>query len=244
MTKHRGDLRTPHPATAHAAASASSASFGRTQALTLLAMCLGAMMTFLQITASASALSQIQRDLQVSPGNLVWIPSAYTLLVASLLLSAGTMGNLYGRKRLFGLGAAVMIAGSLTVVFAGDTGLVITGQLVSGLGGALILSNSMAILGATFPDPHRRTEVVTAWAASSGIGVAIGPLIAGVLLEHFSWHAVFLSTVVAGVVTLVVAARWVRESRQPGGRLDTGLILGTLGIAALVFALIQGGHDG
>jgi MFS family permease len=145
---------------------------------------------------------------------------------------------------LFGLGAAVMIAGSLTVVFAGDTGLVITGQLVSGLGGALILSNSMAILGATFPDPHRRTEVVTAWAASSGIGLAIGLLIAGVLLEHFSWHAVFLSTVVAGVVTLVVAARWVRESRQPGGRLDTGLILGTLGIAALVFALIQGGHDG
>ncbi|MFJ9822032.1 MFS transporter [Streptomyces sp. NPDC101151] len=213
-------------------------------AVALVAMCLGCMTTFLLITASVSALSAIQDDLHVSPTGLVWIPSAYTLLVASLVMSAGTVGNLYGRKRAFLAGTAIMIIGSLTVYAAGSAGGVIAGQLVSGLGAALILPNSLAILGATFPDPHRRTEVVTAWAASSGIGLALGPLIAGTLLDHFHWNTVFLSTAVLAVVTMA-AAVFVAESRGPGGKLDIpGQLLAVLGIAALVYALIEGGHDG
>ncbi|MEU6095030.1 MFS transporter [Streptomyces sp. NPDC047079] len=213
-------------------------------AVTLVAMCLGAMTTFLLITASVSALSAIQDDLHVSPTGLVWIPSAYTLLVASLVMSAGTIGDLYGRKRTFLAGAVVMILGSITVYAASSAGGVIAGQLVSGLGGALILPNSLALLGAAFPDPHRRTEVVTAWAASSGIGLAVGPLIAGALLDHFHWNSVFLSTAVLAVVTLVVGA-FVAESRSPGGRLDIpGQLSAVLGIAALVYALIEGGSDG
>ncbi|GAA3135330.1 MFS transporter [Streptomyces echinatus] len=213
-------------------------------AITLIAMCLGAMTTFLLITASVSAMSAIQDDLHVSPTGLVWIPSAYALLVACLVMSAGTVGNLYGRKRTFLTGAAIMIVGSLTVYAAHSVGGVIAGQLVSGLGGALILPNSLAILGAAFPDPHRRTEVVTAWAASSGIGLAAGPLIAGTLLDHFHWNTVFLSTAVLALVTMAVAA-FVTESRGPDGRLDIpGQILAVVGIAALVYALIEGGHDG
>ncbi|WP_345443723.1 MFS transporter [Actinoallomurus vinaceus] len=207
-------------------------------------MCLGSMMTFLLITASVTALSAIQDDLHVAPTSLVWIPSAYSLLVASLVMSAGTIGNRYGRKRAFLTGAAIMIIGSLTVYAAGSTGTVIAGQFISGVGGALILPNSLAILGATFPDPHRRTEVVTAWVASSGIGLAVGPLIAGVLLDHFRWNTVFLSTAALGVVTIAVAA-FVTESRSPGGKLDIpGQLLGILGIAGLVYAIIEGGHDG
>ncbi|MGV9563780.1 MFS transporter [Streptomyces sp. NPDC003480] len=213
-------------------------------AVTLIAMCLGAMTTFLLITASVSALSAIQDDLHVSPTGLVWIPSAYTLLVASLVMSAGTIGNLYGRRRAFLTGAVVLILGSITVYAADSTSGVIAGQLVSGLGGALILPNSLALLGAAFPDPHRRTEVVTAWAASSGIGLAVGPIIAGVLLDHFRWNTVFLSTAVLAVVTMAVGA-FVAESRSPGGRLDIpGQLLAVLGIAALVYALIEGGHGG
>ncbi|MEU9921751.1 MFS transporter [Streptomyces griseoluteus] len=212
--------------------------------VTLTAMCLGAMTTFLLITASVSAMSAIQDDLHVSPTGLVWIPSAYTLVVAGLVMSAGTIGNLYGRKRAFVTGAAVMIIGSLIVYAAGSAGGVIVGQLVSGLGGALILPNSLATLGATFPDPHRRTEVVTIWAASSGIGLAAGPLIAGTLLDHFHWNTVFLSTAVLAVVTLAAAA-FVAESRGPAGKLDIpGQVLAVLGITALVYALIEGGHDG
>ncbi|MEW1685493.1 MFS transporter [Streptomyces sp. T12] len=207
-------------------------------------MCLGAMTTFLLITASVSAMSAIQNDLHVSPTGLVWIPSAYTLIVASTVISAGTIGNLYGRKRAFLIGTAVMIAGSLIVYGSDSTQGIIIGQLISGVGGALILPNSLAVLGTTFTDPHRRTEVVTAWAASSGIGLAIGPLIAGVLLEHYHWNSVFLSTSVLAALSMLVGA-FVAESHGPRSRLDIpGQLLAVVGIAALVYALIEGGHDG
>ncbi|MET7670148.1 MFS transporter [Micromonospora luteifusca] len=215
------------------------------RAVTLIAMCLGAMITFLQITATVSALTTIQQDLQVDPTTLVWIPSAYTLVVASVVLSAATLGNRYGRKRMFGAGVIAMIVGAAVVAGAPTVAWVIVGQLVAGLGGALILPNSLAILGATFTDPHRRTEVITAWSAASGIGLAIGPLIAGTLLRHYQWHSVYLSTIVLGVLTLVVAAIGVTESRPSAARLDVpGLLLGTVAIAAAVYAMIQGGKDG
>lgn len=217
----------------------------RRELLTLVAMCLGVMMTFLLITATISALSAIQSDLRVSPSALIWIPSAYTLVVASLVLSAATLGNLLGRKRMFCVGVVIMISGGLLAATADTTATVIAAQLVADLGGALILPNSLAILGATFTDPHRRTEVITAWAASSGIGLAIGPLLAGVLLDHSSWHAVFVSTAVLGVITLLVAVPFAAESLALGERLDvSGALLGTVTIAGLVYALIQGGQDG
>ncbi|MER5513846.1 MFS transporter [Streptomyces sp. NPDC002763] len=232
------DIRTAQPR-------AVAQAMQRRELLTLVAMCLGVMMTFLLITATISALSAIQADLHVSPSALIWIPSAYTLIVASLVLSAGTLGNLYGRKRMFCVGVVVMIAGGLLAAAADTTATVITAQLVSGLGGALILPNSLAILGATFTDPHRRTEVITVWAASSGIGLAIGPLLAGVLLDHSSWHAVFVSNPVLGVITLLVAVPFATESLACGERLDVaGALLGTATIASLVYALIQGGQDG
>ncbi|MGC4768523.1 MFS transporter [Micromonospora sp. DT44] len=213
--------------------------------VTLIAMCLGAMITFLQITATVSALTTIQADLRVDPTTVIWIPSAYTLVVASLVLSTATLGNRYGRRRMFGAGILAMIAGGVAVASAPTVAWVIVGQLVAGLGGALILPNSLAILGATFTDPHRRTEVITAWSAASGIGLAIGPLIAGVLLRQHSWHTVYLSTIVLGVITLVVTAIGVAESRPSAGRLDLpGLLLGTVAIAAAVYAMIQGGRDG
>ncbi|MET7876070.1 MFS transporter [Micromonospora sp. DT68] len=203
------------------------------------------MITFLQITATVSALTTIQRDLRVDATTLIWIPSAYTLVVASVVLSAATLGNRYGRRRMFNAGVIAMIAGGAVVVSSPTVTWVIVGQLVAGLGGALILPNSLAILGATFTDPHRRTEVITAWSAASGIGLAVGPLIAGALLRHHSWHSVYVSTIVLGLVTLVVAAIGVAESQPSAGRLDVpGLLLGTVAIAAAVYAMIRGGRDG
>jgi DHA2 family multidrug resistance protein-like MFS transporter len=209
-------------------------------------MCLGSAMTFLEITASISGLPAMQAALHVSAANAVWIPSAYTLTVASLVLSAGSLGNRYGRKRMFCLGVVVLAVGSLVVAAAAGLSQVIAGQALAGIGGALILPNSVAILGVTFTDPHKRTEAIGIWAASSGIGLAIGPLMAGVLLNHFSWHTVFLSNPVLSVLTLAVTIAVVAESRQPNtGRLDlAGLALGTLTIAALVYAFIAGGHQG
>lgn len=214
--------------------------------LTLVAMCLGAAMTFLEITASVSGLTAVQADLHVSSANAVWLPSAYTLLVASLVLTGGTLGNRYGRKLMFGLGVVVLALGSVEVATASSFGLVLLGQAIAGVGGALILPNSVALLGVAFPDPHRRTEAITVWAASSGIGLAAGPLVAGVLLEHFSWHAIFLANPVLAVVALALTVAVVTESRQPtAGRLDlAGVVLGTLTVAALVYGVIDGGHQG
>jgi EmrB/QacA subfamily drug resistance transporter len=214
--------------------------------LTLVAMCLGAAMTFLEITASVSGLTAVQADLRVSSANAVWIPSAYTLLVASLVLTGGTLGNRYGRKLVFSIGIVVLALGSIEVATASSFALVLLGQAIAGVGGALILPNSVALLGVAYPDPHRRTEAITIWAASSGIGLAAGPLVAGVLLEHFSWHAVFLANPVLAVIALALTVSVVAESRQPAaGRLDlAGVVLGTLTVAALVYGVIDGGHQG
>jgi predicted MFS family arabinose efflux permease len=122
---------------------------------------------------------------------------------------------------------------------------VLLGQAVAGVGGALILPNSVALLTVTFVDPHKRTEAIGLWAASSGLGLAAGPIIGGLLLGHFSWHIVFLTNVVLGLVTLGLGLPAVAESKHPGQRLDpAGLLLGTLAVFALVFASIEGGHHG
>ncbi|MDH6463810.1 MFS family permease [Micromonospora sp. A200] len=237
--------REPTPPNPPAAAPTGRTTVRGSHAATLVAMCLGAMVTFLHLTATVSALTTIQRDLRVDPTSLVWIPSAYTLMLAGLVLSAATLGSRYGRKRMFSAGVAAMMAGAAVVALATAPGWVIAGQLVAGAGGALILSNSLAILGVTFTDPHRRTEVITAWAAASGVGLSVGPLIAGALLAHVHWHGVFLSTVVLGLLALAVTTRWVAESRQPTSRVDLpGLLLGTLAVAAAVYALIEGGRQG
>jgi EmrB/QacA subfamily drug resistance transporter len=215
------------------------------QGLTLVAMCLAAAMTFLEITATVSSLTAIQADLHLSPTDLVWVASAYTLPVASLILTAGTLGGLFGRKRVLSIGIAVLVLGSLVVAAAPGLTMVLLGQAVAGIGGALILPNSVAMLSVTFTDPHKRTEAIALWAASSGVGLAAGPIIGGMLLGHLDWHTVFLTNVVLGVVALSVVVTVVTESRHPGQRLDLpGLVLATLAVVSVVFAAIEGGHRG
>ncbi|NMN98337.1 MFS transporter [Antrihabitans stalactiti] len=213
--------------------------------VTVIAMCIGSMVTFLQITASVSSLGAVGRALHVAPATLVWVPSAYTLAVAALVLSAGTLGNLFGRRRLFRLGAVVLALGAMVIVVADSLSMVITGQLVAGVGGALILPNSLAIVAASSPDPHRRTELITLWAASSGIGLAVGPIVSGILLDHLAWNYAFIPAVVLGAVAFGFTFGGVPESKQPATQLDpAGLLLGTAAIAALVYGLIEGGGAG
>ena len=213
--------------------------------VTLFAMCLSAGMTFLEITASIGTLTALDNVLMVSPSALVWVVSAYTLPVAALILTASTLGSLFGRKRLLSLGVVVLAAGSLVVATAPSIALVLTGQAVAGVGAAMVLPNSVALITVTFTEPHQRTRAIGLWAASSGIGLATGPVIAGVLLEHYDWHAVFLTNVVLGAVALAVTLPSVLESRQPGQRLDLGgLLLGTLTVSGVVYGAIEGGHRG
>ncbi|MGU3432993.1 MFS transporter [Actinomycetes bacterium M1A6_2h] len=218
---------------------------GNRQSTTVVAMCVGAMVTFLQITASVSSLGAIGRALTVAPATLVWVPSAYTLAVAAMVLSAGTLGNRFGRRRMFRSGAVVLALGAAVVVAAASLPTVIVGQLLAGVGGALILPNSLAIVAGAFSDPHRRTEVITLWAASSGVGLAVGPIVSGVLLDRGDWHFAFTPAVVLAAIAFALTFAGVAESREPGAKLDpAGLVLGTVAVGALVYGLIEGGGSG
>ncbi|MBM9502956.1 MFS transporter [Actinacidiphila acididurans] len=230
---------------AAATASGAGAPGDRGRWFGLLVVCLGVMMAFVDVSATITALRHIQDDLHVASSTLVWITSAYSLAVVSLVMSAGTLGDLVGRRLVFVGGAAVFVAGSVVAFLSGSSGTLITGQIVMGVGGAALLPSSLAIVSATFADPQERTTAISIWAACSGLGLAIGPVLAGLLLEHFSWHAVFLINLVIGALALVLAPILVSESKHPTRKLDpVGLVLGTVATASATYAIIQGGATG
>jgi MFS family permease len=210
----------------------------------LVVVCLGMMMTFLNITQTVATLAPLQEDLHLAGADLVWVASIYSMVVASLVLSAGTIGDILGRRAVFAAGTVAMAAGSGVVFLASGSVGVIAGQAIMGVGGAMILPNSLAIVTHAFTDAHERTTAVSIWAAVSGVGLAIGPLTAGGLLEVFSWHSVFLVNVVLALVVLALTPAFVADSRNPHRHLDPpGLVLAIVAIAALNYAVIEGGHD-
>ncbi|GAA1461511.1 MFS transporter [Nocardiopsis exhalans] len=211
----------------------------------LLVVCLGMMMTFVNITATFGALASIQRDLALTPTAVVWVTSAYSLAVASLVLSAGTLGDALGRRAVFVAGVTLMGLGSLGAYLSDSALPLISAQAVMGAGGALVLPNSLALAAHPFREPHRRTQAISAWVACSGLGLAAGPVVAGALIALYTWHEVFLINVVLAVVVLALTPFLVLDSRQPGRTLDVpGLVLGALTVTALTYAVIEGGEAG
>jgi DHA2 family multidrug resistance protein-like MFS transporter len=203
------------------------------------------MMAFVNVSSTIGALGAIQQDLHPSASTLVWVTSAYSLVVASLVMSAGTLADLIGRRAVFLGGAALFTAGSMLAFTADSTGLLITSQAVMGLGGAAVLPASLSIVSHSFTDPHQRTKAIGAWASCSGLGLAVGPLGAGLLLNHFSWHSVYLIDVVIGALTVMLTPFLVTESKHPTRRLDLpGVLLGTVAIASATYAIIEGGSSG
>ncbi|MFF0465654.1 MFS transporter [Streptomyces mexicanus] len=213
--------------------------------LSLLCVCLGMAMTFVNITATISSLGPIQSDLHLTATTLVWVTSAYSLAVAGLTLSAGTIGDLLGRRTVFLAGTAILGIGSLVCFFTDSSADVITGQAVMGVGGAMVLPNSLTVVSTSFHDARRRTEAISIWVGFSGIGLAAGPLIAGVLLAHFSWHSVFLVNAVISALVLLATPFFVVDTRHLGRRIDIpGVLLATVSVVALTYAVIQGSHVG
>lgn len=211
----------------------------------LAAVCFGMMLTFLNITATISAVPAIQSDLDADSATMVWIPSIFALVVASLVLSAGTVGDVIGRRTAFIAGSAIMSIGSLSSFLSHSSGMILAAQAITGVGAALVLPNSLAIISNGFPDPKERTEAISIWAACSGLGLAIGPLSAGAVLGAFSWNAVYLVNAIAALVVVVIAPIVVPRSKVQGARLDVpGLLSATTAIAALTYWVIDGSHSG
>lgn len=208
---------------------------------TLAVLCVGSATAFVNVSSTITGLARIQDELHASPTETVWITSIYSLVVASLILAAGTLADLMGRSVVFMAGALLFTGGSVVAFTANDTAVLIVGQAIIGIGGAAILPSSLAVLAHTFADPRERTEAISIWAGSSGLGLAVGPIVAGVLLEHYSWHSIFLANIALGVVAFLGGTLVVPASRQPGRRLDPGgVILGTLAVSSLAFAIIEG----
>lgn len=207
--------------------------------------CLALMVVFLQVTQTIATLRTVQDDLALATADIVWVPSIYTLFVASGVLLAGSVADRYGRKKVFLVGVAGMTAGSVWLCVSGSLTTVLTAQAITGVGAAMVLSASLALVTHAHPEPRARAVAISLWAASSGVGLALGPVNAGLLTEVTSWNAAFGLNVVVGGIALLAGARLLPESSVKGARVDGwGGLLGTVGMAAFVYAAIEAGRNG
>ncbi len=207
---------------------------------TLFAMCFGLFMIMLDNTVVNVALPSIQRELDTTPSNLEWVVNAYTLSFAALILFGGKLGDRFGRKRLFIVGLAIFTVTSAWCALATtDTGL-IWARAAQGVGGAIMNPLSLSILVATFPR-KQLPLAIGIWAGISGLGLALGPLLGGFLVDSVGWAAVFWINVPIGFLAAAVTLMAVDESRDTSTTsIDVvGTVLITAGLFLLTFGLIE-----
>ena len=213
----------------------------------LAAMSLAAFMTYLDNNIVNVAIPTIQRSLHLSVAGLEWVVSSYLLTLAGLLLVGGRLADVYGRRRLFLAGLAVFTLSSLAAGLAGTGGTLIASRAVQGIGAALLMPATLAIIMATFNDIKERTMAIGIWASAGALALATGPVLGGLISQHVRWGWIFLINVPVGVITFAIAARNVRESREPSPvrRLDLpGLVTSAVTLFALTYALIEGNVRG
>jgi MFS transporter, DHA2 family, methylenomycin A resistance protein len=210
----------------------------------LFTMCLGVLIAQVDTSVVNLALTPIGIDLQASVNALQWVVDAYNLVYASLLLTAGTLGDLYGRRRLFALGVAILTLGSLVCGFAPDETILIAGRALTGLGAALLMPTCLAILAVTYTDPAERTHAIGIWASCYGVALALGPTLGGFLVNAAGWRSIFLIIVPVSGLALVMTLRFVPESKDPEGRrLDLpGQALAIVALGTLTFAAVEASH--
>jgi EmrB/QacA subfamily drug resistance transporter len=192
------------------------------------------------------ALPTLARELNAGTSSLQWIVDAYTLVFAGLLLAAGGLGDRFGRRGALLAGLLVFGGFSAAGAFASSTGELIAARALMGVGAAFIFPSTLALIVNVFTNPRERAAAIGIWTAIAGVGVALGPISGGWLLEHFSWGSVFLVNVPIVLVGIVGTLVLVPTSRDPrAARLDlTGLGLSIAGVTVLVWSLIEAPHNG
>ncbi len=213
---------------------------------TLLVLCLSLLIVMVGNTALNVALPILARDLSASNAQLQWLVDSYSLVFAGMLFTMGALGDRFGRKGILQAGLVLFASGSLyAAIYADTANQLIAARAVMGLAGAMIMPATLSILTNIFP-PDERPKAVGVWAGVSGGGVAFGPLITGFILEHFSWHAVFLINVPLIIVTLLAGVFLVPRTADPDhSPLDpVGAGLSIVGLVALVYAIIEAPHNG
>jgi EmrB/QacA subfamily drug resistance transporter len=208
----------------------------------LASVCAVLFLTFLDNTIISVALANIQTSLSSGIQQLQWIVDGYMLAFAALMLTGGTLGDLVGRKRVMLGGVALFCAGSVIAAVASSNGLLITGRVVMGIGAAASEPGTLSVIRHIYPQEASRARALAAWAAVSGAALALGPIIAGLLISISSWRAVFWFNLGFGVLAFVAAAVTVPESADPAGRrFDLpGTVLGAATLATATIAIIEG----
>src|SRR3954453_21408551 len=198
-------------------------------------------MVVLDVSVVNVALPSIQTGLHFSQANLQWVVNAYTLLFGGLLLLGGRAADLFGRKRLFLIGITVFSAASLLNGLASSAGMLVAGRALQGLGAALVSPAALSIITTTFAEGRERTQALGVWSAISAGGGAFGLLAGGALTQALSWPWIFFVNVPIGVAALVLAARYLPESRsEVRGRVDfAGAASVTGGLVVLVYAIVK-----
>jgi EmrB/QacA subfamily drug resistance transporter len=213
---------------------------------TLGVLCLSLVLIGLDNTILNVALPTLVRDLGASTSSLQWIVDSYVLVFAGLLLTAGALGDKFGRRRALSAGLVVFGVGSLLSAFAGSASQLIATRALMGMGAAFVMPSTLSILTNSFIDPKERGRAIAIWAGVAGLGIGLGPVAGGWLLEHFWWGSVFLVNIPFIVVALVLGAFVIPESRDvDAARLDlVGALLSIAGLVALVWTLIEAPHNG
>jgi EmrB/QacA subfamily drug resistance transporter len=212
---------------------------------TLVAVCTGVFMLLLDVTIVNVALPDIQRGFHASLSDLQWVIDAYALTLAALLLTAGSIADLAGRRLVFAVGIVVFTAGSMLCGLATGATFLALARALQGVGGAIMFATSLALLADAFT-PRERGVAFGVFGAVTGVAVAVGPVLGGAITSGLSWRWIFFVNVPIGVFALIITLLRVRESRAPvANRPDwPGFVSFTIGLAALVFGLIRSQPDG
>ena len=206
----------------------------------LMATIIASGMGFMDGTIVNVALPRIQSELNASAVDALWIVESYALMLAALILVGGSLGDHYGRRRVFLVGIGLFTVASVWCGLSPNPTQLIAARTVQGVGGALMIPGSLAIISASFSEADRGKAIGT-WSGFSGVTAALGPVVGGLLIDNVSWRAAFFINIPLALVAMFIAIRHVPESRDPDARrLDIpGALLATVGLGGLVFGLIE-----
>ena len=213
---------------------------------TLLAVSVGTFMLLLDITVVNTALPSIEKDLSASFTDVQWVIDAYTLSLAAVVLTAGSLADRLGRRAVFAIGLGIFSAASLAAGVAPDATFLNVSRAIQGIGGAAMFAVSLALVAQEFAAGRERATAMGVYGATIGVAVAVGPLVGGAITSAFGWRWVFFLNVPIGVAAIAVTFMRIRESRDPNAtRIDwLGLVTFSSALVMLVLGLLRGNDDG
>jgi EmrB/QacA subfamily drug resistance transporter len=212
-----------------------------TRWLALAVLCVSLLIVTLDNTVLNVALPTLVRDLHATTTELQWIVDAYIMVFAGLLLVAGSLADRIGRKRVFLAGLTAFAAGSTWAAFSGSVGVLIAARASMGIGGAMMMPSTLSIITDMFRDPAERQRAIGVWAATTGLGIALGPIVGGLLLTRFWWGSVFLVNVPIAALGVAFALPLIPDSKNPAAlRPDVvGALLSIAGLGLVLWSLIE-----